>query len=101
MSPDEIGALSRAGKKRRIWTPTEKTVTVDYGREVVERHTQADYAVAFCGFAPGFAYLDGLPHELVVPRLGSPRTLVPAGSVVAALGLASAKQTVLPPGAAL
>jgi len=53
-------------------------------REVVERHTQADYAVAFCGFAPGFAYLDGLPHELVVPRLGSPRVRVPAGSVAIA-----------------
>ena len=36
---------------------------------------------AFCGFAPGFAYLSGLPAELAVPRLDTPRTSVPAGSV--------------------
>ena len=41
---------------------------------------------AFCGFAPGFAYLSGLPDELAVPRLDSPRSQVPAGSV----GLAGA-----------
>ncbi len=37
MSPEEISALTRAGKKRRLWTPTEQTVTVDYGRDVVQR----------------------------------------------------------------
>ncbi|WP_238015981.1 allophanate hydrolase subunit 1 [Dactylosporangium sp. AC04546] len=35
--------------------------------------------VAFCGFAPGFAYLTGLPWSL--PRLPSPRPRVPAGAV--------------------
>jgi KipI family sensor histidine kinase inhibitor len=40
--------------------------------------------VAFCGFTPGWAYLSGLPEELTVPRLPTPRTKVPAGS----LGLA-------------
>jgi KipI family sensor histidine kinase inhibitor len=49
--------------------------------EVVTRHTGADYLVAFCGFAPGFAYLAGLPPELHVPRRDDPRTAVPAGSV--------------------
>jgi KipI family sensor histidine kinase inhibitor len=40
---------------------------------------------AFCGFAPGFAYLSGLPDDLAdVPRLPSPRTRVPAGSVALA-----------------
>lgn len=48
---------------------------------VVELHTQAVYTVAFTGFAPGFGYLTGLPPELRQPRLGSPRTRVPAGSV--------------------
>ena len=37
--------------------------------------------MAFCGFAPGFAYLTGLPAELEVPRLEEPRSKVPAGSV--------------------
>jgi KipI family sensor histidine kinase inhibitor len=49
--------------------------------EVVRRHREADYVVAFCGFAPGFAYLTGLPAELEVPRLAEPRSKVPAGSV--------------------
>ena len=52
--------------------------------EVVARHTAADYEVAFCGFSPGFAYLRGLDPALVVPRLASPRTTVPAGSVAVA-----------------
>ncbi|WP_112262830.1 5-oxoprolinase subunit PxpB [Lentzea terrae] len=49
--------------------------------EVVELHTGATYEVAFCGFAPGFGYLTGLPKELQQPRLDSPRTKVPTGSV--------------------
>lgn len=49
--------------------------------EVVKLHTDAAYEVAFCGFAPGFAYLTGLPASLQQPRLDSPRTKVPQGSV--------------------
>lgn len=51
---------------------------------VVELHAGADYTVAFCGFAPGFAYLAGLPAELHLPRRATPRTRVPAGSVAIA-----------------
>jgi KipI family sensor histidine kinase inhibitor len=47
----------------------------------VERHTSIEYVAEFCGFAPGFSYLAGLPEELAVPRLDSPRSRVPAGSV--------------------
>lgn len=49
--------------------------------EVVERHTGADYVVAFCGFVPGFAYLTGGDPALRVPRRATPRTAVPAGAV--------------------
>jgi KipI family sensor histidine kinase inhibitor len=49
--------------------------------EVVATHTSLDLVVAFCGFAPGFAYLSGLPEHLHVPRRESPRPRVPAGSV--------------------
>lgn len=49
--------------------------------ELVERHAAAPYRVAFCGFAPGFAYLSGLDPALRVARLSEPRTTVPAGSV--------------------
>ncbi|GLW92382.1 5-oxoprolinase subunit B family protein [Actinokineospora globicatena] len=49
--------------------------------ETIVLHSGADYTVAFCGFAPGFAYLTGLPEPLCQPRLDNPRTRVPAGSV--------------------
>jgi KipI family sensor histidine kinase inhibitor len=49
--------------------------------EVARRHLSVGYRVAFCGFAPGFGYLTGLPAGLSVPRLATPRTRVPAGSV--------------------
>lgn len=48
---------------------------------LIRRHAAADYTVAFCGFAPGFAYLSGLDPALHVGRLAEPRTEVPAGSV--------------------
>jgi KipI family sensor histidine kinase inhibitor len=53
-------------------------------REVVELHTGADLTVAFCGFSAGFAYLTGMPPALHLPRLDTPRTAVPAGSVAVA-----------------
>ncbi|MGW6853352.1 5-oxoprolinase subunit B family protein [Streptomyces virginiae] len=43
-----------------------------------------DFRVAFCGFAPGFGYLTGLPERFHVPRRASPRTAVPAGSLALA-----------------
>lgn len=57
----------------RLWDMT--------AREVVATHTGTDFAVAFCGFAPGFAYCTGLPERLAVPRRDDPRPRVPAGSV--------------------
>jgi KipI family sensor histidine kinase inhibitor len=52
--------------------------------EVVAAHTNGEYVVAFCGFAPGFGYLDGLDERLHVPRREAPRTRVPAGAVAIA-----------------
>lgn len=49
--------------------------------EVVRAHTATPWRVAFGGFAPGFAYLAGGDARLRVPRLGSPRSSVPAGAV--------------------
>jgi len=51
---------------------------------VVALHAATVYEVLFLGFAPGFAYLGELPAALVLPRLASPRTHVPAGSVAIA-----------------
>jgi KipI family sensor histidine kinase inhibitor len=50
--------------------------------QVVARHQRTEFVAAFCGFSPGFAYLEGL--EVDVPRLSTPRTRVPAGSVALA-----------------
>jgi KipI family sensor histidine kinase inhibitor len=52
--------------------------------DVGEAHAEIEYVAAFCGFAPGFAYLEGLPEERAVPRLESPRSRVPAGAVALA-----------------
>ncbi|MEU3752806.1 5-oxoprolinase subunit PxpB [Streptomyces olivoreticuli] len=49
--------------------------------EVARIHSGLEFRVAFCGFAPGFGYLTGLPERLHVPRRATPRTAVPAGSV--------------------
>lgn len=66
--------------------------------EVVEMHAGATYRVEFCGFAPGFAYLSGLPPELHLPRRSTPRTRVPAGSVAIASEYAAVYPTASPGG---
>ncbi|MEO3800308.1 allophanate hydrolase subunit 1 [Nonomuraea sp. B1E8] len=52
--------------------------------EVVARHSGRELVVGWLGFAPGFAYLTGLDPVLESPRLATPRTSVPAGSVAIA-----------------
>jgi KipI family sensor histidine kinase inhibitor len=52
--------------------------------QVIQRHSAAEYVVAYLGFSPGFGYLTGLDESLHVPRRDSPRTAVPAGSVAIA-----------------
>ncbi|SEC55405.1 sensor histidine kinase inhibitor, KipI family [Streptomyces sp. 2231.1] len=52
--------------------------------EVGRIHAGTEFTVAFCGFAPGFGYLTGLPGRYDVPRRATPRTTVPAGAVALA-----------------
>ncbi|HTZ55101.1 MAG TPA: 5-oxoprolinase subunit PxpB [Candidatus Acidoferrum sp.] len=52
--------------------------------DVIALHAAGNYIVAFVGFLPGFAYLDGLDTRLHLPRRTQPRTRVPAGSVAIA-----------------
>jgi KipI family sensor histidine kinase inhibitor len=64
--------------------------------EAVARVAGTELRVAFCGFAPGFAYLTGLPWP--VPRLETPRPRVPAGSVALAGEYAGIYPTASPGG---
>jgi biotin-dependent carboxylase-like uncharacterized protein len=48
---------------------------------VIAAHSSNPWRVAFCGFAPGFAYLAGGAPGLTVPRRDSPRPEVPCGAV--------------------
>ena len=53
--------------------------------ELIQRHTQSHWQVAFIGFAPGFAYLVSPEQQFQnIPRLSSPRKKVPVGSVALA-----------------
>ena len=60
--------------------------------EVIALHSGTDYLVYTMGFSPGFPYLGGLDTRLHTPRLPSPRTLIPAGSV----GIAETQTGVYP-----
>ena len=49
--------------------------------EVIRLHAGRDYPIYMLGFLPGFPYLGGLDERLFTPRLPTPRTAIPAGSV--------------------
>ena len=49
--------------------------------EVVRIHASRPYRIYMIGFLPGFPYLGGLDERLFTPRLSSPRTKIPEGSV--------------------
>ena len=52
--------------------------------DVVRLHAGVEYTVQMLGFAPGFAYMGMVPEPIAAPRLATPRTRVPAGSVAIA-----------------
>jgi KipI family sensor histidine kinase inhibitor len=49
--------------------------------EVVKIHSSVDYLIYMLGFTPGFPYLGGMSEKIETPRLKTPRTKIPAGSV--------------------
>jgi KipI family sensor histidine kinase inhibitor len=60
--------------------------------EIIREHTAQDYTVFMMGFTPGFPYMGKLSDSLATPRLETPRTRVPAGSV----GIAGAQTGIYP-----
>ena len=49
--------------------------------EVVKIHSGTPYLIYMIGFLPGFPYLGGMSPKIAAPRLETPRTKIPAGSV--------------------
>jgi KipI family sensor histidine kinase inhibitor len=99
-------ALDRASSEKSddgAFRPATVTIPVHYdgtdlgaaatalgisSEEVVQAHVDGSYTVAFVGFSPGFPYLlaDEPSRILELPRLDTPRTEVPKGSVAVAAG---------------
>lgn len=68
------------------------------GVDPIAALTSTTFTVAFCGFAPGFAYMRGLPSALHLPRRERPRPCVPAGSIAIAAGYLAVYPTQSPGG---
>jgi KipI family sensor histidine kinase inhibitor len=87
-TPAPIGRISEDSSQVRIPMTFDGDDLPDIARRwglsessAVERLAGSELTVAFCGFAPGFAYMRGLDPEWAVPRLETPRARVPAGAV--------------------
>jgi inhibitor of KinA len=96
---DAVRAALEAAAEEALPAPRRIEIPVSYGgaygpdlddvarqhdisvKDVVRLHSGATYRVYMLGFAPGFAYLGGLPEEIATPRRAEPRTNVPAGTV--------------------
>ena len=82
------------GKKRIVhvcyeppFSPDLDTVATATGlsaEAVINAHLAGDFRALMYGFAPGYAYLAGVPKQIQVPRKETPVRNVPAGSVVIA-----------------
>ena len=66
--------------------------------EVIATHLAGDYRVAMYGFAPGYAYLTGVPEPIRLPRKAAPVRAVPAGSVIIAGGQCLVTTLTMPTG---
>lgn len=65
---------------------------------VVALHAGARYRLVMYGFAPGWAYLSGLPAALTLPRRSQPRDRIPEGSLIVAGGQAIVAGPAMPSG---
>jgi len=65
---------------------------------VVALHAGATYRVYMYGFAPGFAYLGGLPRELAISRRTTPRPPHPPNTVLVGGGLTLVSTFSMPTG---
>lgn len=66
--------------------------------QVIAAHLAGDYSVALYGFAPGYAYLSGLPDPIRLPRKDAAVRGVAAGSVIIAAGQCIVTTLTMPTG---
>lgn len=52
--------------------------------DIIEQHSAGTYKVYMYGFAPGYAYLGGVPKKIHIPRKNAPVMNVPAQTVMVA-----------------
>lgn len=106
----ELGRLAGAPPQSLAAEPRTIEIPVSYGgasgldlgavaefaacseAEVVQLHMQPRYRVYMLGFLPGFAYMGAVDRRIAMPRLNTPRTRVPGGSV----GIAAAQTGIYP-----
>lgn len=77
------------------WGPDLHDVAAFARRSVadtVRLHHATLYRVYMLGFSPGFPYMGLVPASIAMPRLATPRTVVPAGSV----GIAESQTGIYP-----
>ena len=65
---------------------------------VAELHSGAVYRAYMYGFAPGYCYLGGLPHELAVSRRATVRPPTPENAILVGGGLALVATSSMPTG---
>ncbi|MDB5665153.1 allophanate hydrolase subunit 1 [Cypionkella sp.] len=65
---------------------------------VIDAHLSGDYAVFMYGFAPGYAYLGGVPEAIRLDRKPAPVRNIPAGSVMIAGAQCLVTTLVMPTG---
>lgn len=63
---------------------TVATATGLSAEAVINAHLAGEFKALMYGFAPGYAYLAGVPEHIQVPRKQTPVRDVPAGSVIIA-----------------
>jgi len=66
LAPDLEEVAARTGQSREA---------------TINAHLSGDYMLYMYGFAPGYAYLGGVPEGLRLPRKGTPVRAVPEGTV--------------------
>lgn len=91
LSPPEIRKGELHGTLHEIpvlygseWGPDLADVAALSGLQAAEAaalHASVRYRVYMLGFSPAFPYLGLVPERLAIPRLSTPRSKVPAGSI--------------------